>query len=98
VINSNKSHAIASQLHNDTLPITEIPNTCPNWLRSILPLETPFEKADRIEREFKAIDVAKAAAEQVYNDRIEHLNDRELFLMDQRRLVLEELEAMGEEV
>lgn len=74
------------------------PETSPSWLRSILPLETPFEKARRIEQAFKEVERARDNAKAVYDDRIEHLDNYELFLMDQHKRVQAELEAIGEEV
>ena len=79
-------------------PIRLYPETSPSWLRSILPLETPFEKARRIEEAFKQVDLARANAKAVFDDRIEHLDNYEMFLVEQHRRVLEELKEMGEEV
>lgn len=80
------------------LPLQPYPNTAPSWLRSILPLETPFERAERIEKAFKEVEKARANAKAIYDDRIENLDDYELFLHDQRLRVLKELEALGEDV
>jgi|21_taG_2_1085346.scaffolds.fasta_scaffold192877_2 hypothetical protein len=79
-----------------TQPVKLYPETSPSWLRSILPLETPFEKARRIEKAFKEVEDAKANAKAVYEDRLTHLDDYELFLHDQWKRVTDELEAMGE--
>jgi len=79
-----------------TNPVTLYPEASPSWLRSILPLETPFEKARRIQKAFDEVELAKANAKAVYDDRIEHLDDYELFLHDQWKRVTAELEAMGE--
>lgn len=80
-----------------TFPIQPYPNTSPSWLRSILPLETPFEKARRIEEAFKEVEKARANAKAIYEDRIEHLDDYELFLHDQHIRVQKELDAAGED-
>lgn len=79
------------------IPAQPYPNTCPSWMRSILPLETPFERADRIEKAFKEVEKARENAKALYEDRIEHLDNYELFLHDQLLQVNKELEAMGEE-
>lgn len=79
-------------------PIKLYPETSPSWLRSILPLETPFEKARRIEEAFKEVDLARANAKAAYDSRVEHLDNYELFLLDQRKRVLVELEEQGEDV
>ncbi|MEO0975999.1 MAG: hypothetical protein AAFY24_02020 [Pseudomonadota bacterium] len=79
-------------------PITLHLETKPTWFRTICPVETVFEKQRRIEKEFRDLDDARARTEAAYEARKEEHDNRELFLMEQRRELLVELEAAGEDV
>lgn len=77
-------------------PVKLYPETTPRWLSVVTPIETAFEKARRIEKAFAEVEAAKANAKAVYEDRLTHLDDYELFLHDQWTRVTAELEQMGE--
>ena len=79
----------AVTLHNETTP---------TWYRTICPLETPEEKYRRIEQEMKDLDRAEKTARAAFADRMEAINDRQLFLMDQRLKEIAEIERAGGEV
>ena len=72
--------------------------TTPHWLRTICPLETPIEKFRRIEGEMKDAERQKKHLLESHRSRMEALDDRLLFLMDQRLRVIDEIEAMGDEI
>lgn len=72
--------------------------TTPNWLRTICPLETPQEKFRRIEGEMKDAERQKKHLIESHRTRMESIDDRLLFLMDQRLKTINEIEAMGDEV
>jgi hypothetical protein len=79
-------------------PITLYPETSPHWFRTICPLETPQEKFRRIEGEMKDAERQKKHLIESHRTRMESIDDRLLFLMDQRLKTINEIEAMGDEV
>jgi hypothetical protein len=79
-------------------PITLYPETSPHWFRTICPLETLQEKYRRIEGEMKDAERQKKRLKEQYRTRMEAIDDRLLFLMDQRIQVVNTLDEMGEEL
>lgn len=79
-------------------PITLFEETTPSWFNPIIPKETPQERYRRIEREMKELEKLEKQVRAECLARVEAIHDRQLNLMDQRIKVLNELEAMGEEV
>lgn len=79
-------------------PVTLYPETSPHWFRTICPLETPHEKFRRIEGEMMDAERQKKRLKEQYRTRTEAIDDRLLFLMDQRLRTINEIEAMGDEI
>jgi hypothetical protein len=79
-------------------PITLYDETTPTWLRTICPVETPLEMYRRIQREIKKAEEQKKYLIEVHRERIEAIDDRLMFLMDQNLRAIEAVEASGDEI